>query len=398
MIGAIKRPVFRAIAGAERVVRVFGTGKPSLHPSDLARVRKFIIPLAHSYLGSAVHETPLVEAIRSVLPSAEIVVAGSGIAAEVYRNHPGVSRLEDAPNPNVDFWGALGVYRRIVRSFDREPWCALLTVWNSRSRVALAMMLSGGGVRAGHAVAPPLVHLPLNDDHQASQIAKNLRLPGLLGHLVPQDLEPRVYFSEVELKHAQDLLSDASNRPVAVLITCTSGGQPTRWPDERFVSVARRLIAVHGCRVVLPGTEKDIEETTRLAGEIGEGALSLAGKTSISELAAVCALSDIVAAVDTGAMHVARAQEVPLAIIAPGWQDSIEWMPVGRPWARILKGPRFPPPPPANYAIEEVSVEEVNRALDELLVLYPPSFFAREARVQRSVLRRGQSVGREVSL
>jgi hypothetical protein len=76
---------------------------------------------------------------------------------------------------------------------------------------------------------------------------------------------------------------------------------------------------------------------------------------------------------------------LPLAIIAPGWQNSIEWMPLGKAWARILKGPWFPPPPPANYAIEEISVAEVNAAADELLQLLPASASAREARIRRSL-------------
>lgn len=376
---------FRGFAVAERLARGLQRRSPLLDPADLAKIRNFIIPVSHSYLGSAVHETPLIEALRSAIPDANIIVAGSGIAAEVYRHNPGLTRLEAAPNPNSDFWGAVRRFREIVRSFRGEPWCALFTVWNSRSRVALATMLSGNGVRAGYTVAPPLVHLPLSDDHEQSQIAKNLRILGLLERDIALNLEPRVYFTEPDLNQARSLLAGDPERPIAVLITRTSGGQPTRWPDRRFAAVARHLIETHGCRVVLPGTAGDAAQLGRLADCIGEAATSLAGKTSIPQLAAVCALSDVAVAVDTGAMHVARAQGLPLAIIAPGWQNSIEWMPLGKAWARILKGPWFPPPPPANYAIEEISVAEVNAAADELLQLLPASASAREARIRRSL-------------
>ncbi len=381
----MKRTAFRGIAATERTVRVFSGGSPSLDPADLRRIRNFLIPLAHPFLGAAVHETPLIEALRSAMPDANIVAAGSGIGAEVFRNHPGLTRLEPAPNPNRDFWGAVRSYRRIVQSFHREPWCALFTGWNGRSRVALAVMLSGNGVRLGFTVSPPLIHLHVGFDCEKTQIAKNLLLPELLGHAVPADLEPRVYFGESDLQRARQLLAPLSDRPVAILITRTSGGQPTRWPDERFAAVAKHLIESHRCRVVLPGTAHDGPSLTELAGRIGPDAKSLAGATSIPQLAAVCALSDIAVAVDTGAMHVARAQGLPLAIIGPGWQNSVEWMPLGKPWARILKGPRFPPPPPPNYAIEEVSVDQVHVAVDELLCLFPPSAASREERVLRSL-------------
>jgi ADP-heptose:LPS heptosyltransferase len=381
---------FQGVAAAERIANVFRGGTPSLEPSELARIRNFLIPLSHSYLGSAVHETPLIEALRTAMPDANIVAAGSGIAAEVYQHHPGLTRLERVTNPNSDFWASVREYRQIVRSFRGEPWCALFTTWNHRSRVALAMMMAGNGVRAGYAVASSLIHLPLSDDRDRSQIAKNLRLLGLLGHEVPAGLEPRVCFTLPELDHARDLVAGDPNRPIAVLITRTSGGQPTRWPDDRFAAVARHLIESHDCRVVLPGTAQDVAELTRLADHIGEAATSIAGRTSIPQLAAVCALSDIAVAVDTGATHIARAQELPLAIIAPGWQDSIDWMPLGKPWARILKGPWFAPPPPANYAIEEVSVEAVNAVLDELFREYPPSRSSREARVERGLTNEGR--------
>jgi hypothetical protein len=146
-------------------------GSPSLDPADLAKIRNFVIPLTPPFLGSAVHETPLIEALRSTVPEANIVAVGSGIATGVYQHHPGLSRLEETPNPNHDFWGAVRRFREIVRSFEREPWCALFTTWNSRSRVAMAIMLAGNGVRAGYAVAPALAHLALHYDREQSQIA-----------------------------------------------------------------------------------------------------------------------------------------------------------------------------------------------------------------------------------
>lgn len=377
----LKRSAFHSIGAADRLIRGVRGRNPSLNPTDLRMVRNFVVPLTHSYLGAAIHETPLLEALRKLIPEAQIIAAGQGLAAEVYRNHPALSRVEPAPNPNIDFWGAVRHYRRIA-DFGNEPWCALFTTWNSRSRVALAMMLAGAGIRAGFTVSSPLLHLPLEYDAQRSQIENNLRLPALLGHRPPNELEPRVYFTHADLAHAQGLLASDPERPTAVLITRTSGGQPTRWPDNRFAAVARHLTERHCCRVVLPGTAQDADSLARLAEQIGPDVQSLAGTTSIPQLAAVCALSDIAVAVDTGAMHVARSQELPLVIIAPGWQNSIEWMPLGKPWVRILKGPWFSPPPPANYAIEEVSVEEAKAAMDDLLKRFPPS---REARLRRAV-------------
>ncbi|HVT99604.1 MAG TPA: hypothetical protein VHE33_19045, partial [Acidobacteriaceae bacterium] len=118
---------FRSVVATERIVRTFDGGPPSLEPADLRRIRNFLIPQVHPFLGAAVHETPLVEALRSAVPEANIVAIGSGIGAQVLRCHPGVSRIEPAPDPHRDFWGAVRAYRNVARSFGGEPWCALFT-------------------------------------------------------------------------------------------------------------------------------------------------------------------------------------------------------------------------------------------------------------------------------
>jgi ADP-heptose:LPS heptosyltransferase len=385
VIERVKQPAFRALAAAERVVRAVTGGNPSLETGDLSRIRNFLIPQVHPYLGAAVHETPLIEALRSAVPDANIVAVGSGIGNAVLRKHPWVTSFELTPDPNRDFWAAVWTYRRIVRSFRGEPWGSIFAGWNGRSRVVLASMMAGKGVRAGFAVAPPLAHLPLIYNREKSQIANNLMLPGLFGWSNFDELEPRVFFDESDLNHARELLAFASERPTAVLITRTSGGQPTRWPADRFAAVAKYLVAMHGCRVVLPGTSRDAAELSELVDRIGEGARSLAGQTTISQLAAVCTLADIAVALDTGATHVARAQGLPLVIIAPAWQDSVEWMPLGKAWARILKGPWLAPPPPAGYALEEITVDDVNSAASELLNQFPPSRERRQQRAEKSL-------------
>jgi ADP-heptose:LPS heptosyltransferase len=283
LIELLKRTAFRGIAATERTVRVFGGASPSLDPADLRKIRNFLIPQVHPFLGAAVHETPLIESLRSAVPEANIVAVGSGIGAEVLRNHPGVARLEPAPDPNQDFWQAVRSYRRVVRSFRGEPWCALFTGWNGRSRVLLATMLAGSGVRAGFSVAPPLAHLSLAYDPGNSQIANNLLLPGLLGHAAPSDLEPRVYFTMEDLRAAHDLLAlpeISQARPLVVFVTQTRVSQRKQWRQERFVTVARWLIREHGCRIALVGTESESLAVEALQTAIGEEAFSLAGRTS----------------------------------------------------------------------------------------------------------------------
>ncbi len=383
----LKQPLYRALRLAERGIRGIAGANPRVDPASLCRIRNFLLPQFQAALGCTVHATPVVEAIHLAVPNARIVGAMSGIALDVYRHHPGLDAIHKVPAPTGNLRAAARQLRRIVASFDGEPYGVLFTcgAQNVRASLALAVMISGNGVRGGINVALPLLHLPLRLDRSVSQIANNLRVPRAFGHQGSFDLEPRIYFSSADLDHARSLLRPVAGHPIVLLVTRTSGGQPTAWPEDRFLAVTRHLIATYNCSIVLPGTRADEAPLRTLAERIGTPALSLAGQTSVPQLAAVCALSDMAVTLDTGVLHVARSQMLPVAIIAPGWQNSVDWMPIGKPWARILKGPKFLPPPPPNYAIEEVSVDAVIAAADDLFRAFPPSAAAREARTHRSV-------------
>jgi len=383
---SVKQAVYHAVRLTEKGVRRVAGGEARTDPATLRQIRNFVLPQFQVSLGCTVHATPIVEALHQAVPDARIVGVMSGLALEVFRFHAGLDRIVTVPNPSGNLLSSSRAIRRVIDDFHGEPYCVVLTDGdeNVRASVALAAMLSGRGVRGGVTVAPLLVHLPVWRDVSESLIAGNLRLVKLLGHEPAGNVEPRVCFSAADLDHARALLHGCEEHPVAVLITRTSGGLPTRWPDERFVAVAEHL-SRRGFRIVLTGTRADAGELETLAKRMGSAAASVAGQTTIPQLAALCAVADIAVALDTGGMHVARAQGLPLAIIAPAWQNSVDWMPLGKPWARILKGPWMEPPPPPGYAIQEVSVEEVIAAADELLQIYPPSSGAREARIGRSL-------------
>src|SRR6185312_11496200 len=116
------------------------------------------------------------------------------------------------------------------------------------------------------------------------------------------------------------------------------------------------------------------------AGGIG---ISLTGKTSVTELAALLAMSDAAVSLDTGTMHVGRAVGVPIVVIGPSWQKPLEWLPLGLPQTRILRGADRPDVP-KNYKLDEVQAQDVIEALTDLLKKYPPDAARRAERTERN--------------
>ncbi|HEY0163507.1 MAG TPA: glycosyltransferase family 9 protein, partial [Edaphobacter sp.] len=164
-------------------------------------------------------------------------------------------------------------------------------------------------------------------------------------------------------------------------VTQNSGGQRTGWHTSRFVQVIRHAHNL-GCAVAYVGTEKDraaIEELRQAADGIG---VSLAGNTSVTELAALLALSDVAVSLDTGTMHVGRSVGLPTVVLGPSWQKPLEWLPLELPQARILRGKdRDRSEIPPSYQLDEIEASAVIAALEELLKAYPPNAASREKRI-----------------
>ena len=333
-------------------------------------------------LGCCVHLTPIYEAIKQARPSATITVATRGLGAALLQHNPFIDHLIQTPDPLTDLRAA---HKSLVHSLSRRnlrPNCCFTGASDQRTRIALLGLLAGAGWRGGFTQSPQLYHRPLQYQPDRSLIDNNLQLLSLLG-LPQHHVEPRVFFSAAEVALARTLTRSANpeGKPLLVMVTQNSGGQSTGWHIERFAEVIRHAHDVLGCAIIYAGTASDfyaIEQIRSAAGEIGT---SLAGQTSVPELAALLALSDAAVSLDTGTMHVGRAVGIPMVIIGPSWQRPNEWLPLGQPHVRILRGPDRTDIP-KGYRLDEVHAADVIAALEDLLITHPPSLTSRNARLQ----------------
>jgi ADP-heptose:LPS heptosyltransferase len=377
--GFVKNISAGAIMATERLVR----GKAlSPVPENVQHVLilEYMLPL-----GCCVHLTPLYETIKRSRPEISVTVATRGLGVAFLRHHAFVDHLIETPDPLYGTFAAARVLGAEMTKRSLRSDCVLTGASDQRSRIALLALLSGAGWRGGYTLAPGLYQRPLFYDSSLSLIDNNLRVAALAG-CAAEHLEPRVFFSDADAAVAEGLVREANpdSRPLLVMVTQNSGGQSTGWHTERFVEVLRHAHDVLGYAVVYVGTSADtqaVEQIRKAAGGIGT---SLTGKTGVTELAALLAMSDVAVSLDTGTMHIARAVGVPVVVLGPSWQRPIEWLPLGLPRARILRGPdRLDVP--KNYKLDEIAASEVIGALDDLLKSYPPNAASRAERLRRSL-------------
>jgi ADP-heptose:LPS heptosyltransferase len=145
---------------------------------------------------------------------------------------------------------------------------------------------------------------------------------------------------------------------------------------------------VLGYNVLYVGTAADAHALATLV-DLADGiGTSLAGATSVNQLAALIALSDMVISIDTGGMHVTRAVGTPMVVLGLAWEKPIMWLATDRNSIRILRGPDLEKAPPG-YRLDDISVAWATKELAEMTKLFPPDDAAREARLKASLSKIG---------
>ncbi len=195
-------------------------------------------------------------------------------------------------------------------------------------RSALSPLLGGIPKRIGlpgHArnwmltrVVRPLV--APSREHQAFECMD------LLG-LGDKMIEPVELCISEEARRSIKKITDASAGAPVVLAPGAKRGPSKRWPAENFAEVGRRLGETLRRPVLVVGAPAETA-LCRSVADMAGNAISIAGQTSLSELAAVFEAACVVVANDSGAMHLASA--VGAAVVAIfGMTDPARTGPLG---------------------------------------------------------------------
>jgi ADP-heptose:LPS heptosyltransferase len=148
----------------------------------------------------------------------------------------------------------------------------------------------------------------LDDRGCKHEVERNLDFLRAAGGSVTNDgLE--LWLSEEDRAAAQQaLLSRGIGRDDLLICLALGAGEPKRiWPVERFVELARKMQREYRARIVAVGGAEDRDRGSRVAMELGLGAINLAGCLTLRQTAALFECVPLVIANDSGPMHLAAA-------------------------------------------------------------------------------------------
>jgi len=219
--------------------------------------------------------------------------------------------------PERRAWGEfLGFVRRLRKgNFD------LAVLFSQSASANIYAFLSGTRLRVGFidTIFPWLLSHVL-PRRGITCTAKLLHLAERLG--APEqrrDYVGLLRVSEAQQQKAEFLLrqAGANCEPRVVLSFAEGRGRPypyKTWSEEKFAAVGR-YFPRQGLRPVVIGARADAEAGQRLAENIGEGAISLAGRTSLGELAGVIQRAALLVGIDSGPTHIAAALGIPVVAL-----------------------------------------------------------------------------------
>ncbi|TBR17606.1 hypothetical protein EPO15_16525 [bacterium] len=292
-------------------------------PPRAAAEAKRVLIMQTSFLGDALLTVPLARRVKEVLPEARLSVMTRPETADVFRGCPGVDEvlLDDKKGAGRGLAG-LRHAAEVLKAgrFD------LALVAHRSFRTALIARLAGIPRRIGFAASAGafLFHETVPFPWGAPEAERNLALLLPLAPLLRAGPQDSLYLAGGTPGDAAAAvakrLADAGVAEGERLVGIHPGSiWPTkRWLPERFAALAGRLTREDRVRVVLIGGPGDKELSAGVAAGAGAPLLDWTGKTTLPELLALIARLDLLVTNDSGPMHVAAANGVPvLALFGP---------------------------------------------------------------------------------
>jgi ADP-heptose:LPS heptosyltransferase len=298
-----------------------------------------ILFIASSRIGDAVISTGILEQLRLDHPQARITVAVGVVAQDVFAHLPQLERRIVFDKERFDFhW--LRLWLKLVG----HVWDIVVDVRGSGLAYFL-MAKRRKSIRGGRRPGRRYTQL------------------GTAMGLNPAPL-PVAWTNAADAERADALLPTGKK---LIGLGPTANWDPKIWPAARFAEIFRHLAEgrLHGAQAVVfagPGEQERLLAAAVLA--LLPDAIDLAGKLSLTEVAACMRRLDLFIGNDSGLMHLAAAAGTPtLGLFGP--THASQYAPAG-PRAAVVAAPG----PEGAGSMQDLTVEAVLEAVHRLLAAH----------------------------
>ena len=328
------KPACFALTGLRRFVHFVSPSKPSTQAPKKILLIKMIeqgaTVLAYRAIERAVEKVRrenvyfwVFEDNRFILDLLELVPRENVLV--VRTGHPVVLLWDLLRTALKARW--IGVDATVDMEFFSRASAILATLTGARIRVGLHRFTSEGPYRGDlmtHRVEyNPFLHTAAAYYLLVEALDANPNEVPLMKTAVPNiDFSaPRFQPSQEETERVQAILDRVGgrhvDRPIVLLNPNASDLLPLRrWATEKFIELGKRIQADYSnATIAITGAPSEADAAKKIADEIGGGAISLAGHTSLRELIVLYTLADVLVTNDSGPGHFSSLTDITSIVL-----------------------------------------------------------------------------------
>ncbi|MDP6526458.1 MAG: lipopolysaccharide heptosyltransferase II [Kiritimatiellia bacterium] len=257
-----------------------------------------------NWLGDTIMSMPAVSLFRRRNPGLRITVLVRSPLAALWRMHASVDDVMEVEQ-------GLGGTLRAAKGIRAADFSRAFVFPNS-FRSTLIPSLAGVNERVGVRgqlrtwMLTSILEPPVSDsdrEHQAWEYVHILGMDDYDGAIAAPTLET----GESLIESCRQKIEWNKGDTWVAVIPGAARGPSKMWPADCFAKVAADTISSHAARIMVLGTPDEAVLCRKVASEIGDSAINLAGATSLSEVVALSGMCRAVVTNDSGGMHVATA-------------------------------------------------------------------------------------------
>jgi lipopolysaccharide heptosyltransferase II len=283
----------------------------------LPRVWERVLVVQTSFLGDTVLTLPLLSEIKRRFPGSQLSLLCTPLGQELLTGHPVLDETIVDDKKGADR-GWLGLWRKA--KLLRKKGFTMALCPHKSFRSGLLLFLAKIPYRVGFAQSKSffLFHVRVNRDVRRHDVERTLSILEGLGIRTEEckrvlDWPITAETREEVTQRLRALGVDTSR--LLVGLHPGSVWATKRWSAEGFARLIGMLKEKYPCEILLFGGPEDAKVIAQVQDLCGGCGVSLVERIALPELPAALALCKVLVTNDSGPMHIAVAQSVPVVAI-----------------------------------------------------------------------------------
>jgi heptosyltransferase-1 len=283
-----------------------------------------------SAIGDVIHTLPALNAIRNHYPNANITWLVEEDAAPLVQGHKALDRVIVSKRKrwlkalrSVSFWDTVQEICGFIKAL-RDTRYDMILDFQALLKSGILIAIARGRRKIGFGKG--LEHMEhsyvfLNEripavDMEIHALSRGMMLLHAVG-IPTNEVEYKLPVSDYDRKKIDELMKQhgINGEKPLIAINPVAKWETKLWPNKKFSELADMLIDRYDMKIVFTGGIKDYSTIQVIMSSMKDRAINFAGKTTLTELAALYEKAALVISTDTGPMHLAAAMGTPVVAL-----------------------------------------------------------------------------------